>query len=200
MGSTTTNRQEQWTALAGVVAALAPAFAGVLGLVVYAGWYLEPPVRVAGAVVGGIAAVVVAIAAGRRRDRAAVGFAVSVMCFALTWLPLGGASFAVGSILALASQALLITFGVMVLRRSTGAARAAGWVITVAGAVWLVGGPAIWLGTLPGVSQDALTLLFTLPAAGQAAAFLTAALLFVGPLLRPVGDGARYLWSTAEVR
>jgi hypothetical protein len=34
MGSTTTNRQEQWTALAGVVAALAPALAGVLGLVV----------------------------------------------------------------------------------------------------------------------------------------------------------------------
>jgi len=200
MGSTTTNRQEQWTALAGVVAALAPALAGVLGLVVFAGWYLEPPVRIVGAVVGGIAAVVVALTAGRRHDRAALGFAVSVICFALSWVPLGGASFAVGSILVLASQALVITFGVMVLRRSTGAARAAGWVITVAGAVWLVGGLAIWLGTLPGVSQQALTLLFTLPAAGQAVAFLTAALLFVGPLVRTVGDGARYLWSTAEVR
>jgi hypothetical protein len=200
MGSTTTNRQEQRTALAGVVAALAPALAGVLGLVVFAGWYLEPPVRIVGAVVGGVAAVVVALAARRRRDRATLGFAVSVMCFALSWLPLGSASFAVGSILALAAQALVIAFGVMVLRRSTGAARVAGWVVASAGAVWLVGGLAIWLGTLPGVSQEALTVLFTLPAAGQAVAFLTAALLFVGPLVRPVGDGARYLWSTAEVR
>ncbi len=196
----TTNRQEQWIALAGVVAALAPALTGVAGLVVSTGWYLEPPMRTAGAVVGGIAAVVVALAARRRHDRAALGFALSVLCFALTWLPLGAASFAVGSILSLASQALVIAFGVMVLRRSTGAARAAGWVIAVAGAVWLVGGLTIWFGTLPGASQELLTLLFTFPALGQAVAFLTAALLFVGPLVRPVGAGARYLWSTAEVR
>lgn len=72
--------------------------------------------------------------------------------------------------------------------------------IAVAAAVWLVGGFSLWFGTSPDASEGLLDVLVTLPALGQAVAFLTAALLFVGPLLRPVGAGARYLWSTAEVR
>ena len=200
MGSMTTNRQEQSTALAGVVAALAPALSGVVGLVLLTDWYLEPPVLIVAAVIGGVAAVLLALAAHRRHDRVTLGFAVSVLCFALWWLPLGGASFAVSSILTLASQALAVAFGVMVARRGRGASRVAGWVIAVAAAVWLVGGFTLWFGTSPSAPQGLVDVLVTLPAAGQAVAFLTAALLFVVPLLRPVGTGARYLWSTAEVR
>ena len=200
MGTMTTNRQEQWTALAGVVAALAPALSGVVGLVLLTDWYLEPPVLIVAAVIGGVAAVLLALAAHRRHDRVTLGFAVSVLCFALWWLPLGGASFAVSSILTLASQALAVAFGVMVARRGRGASRVAGWVIAVAASVWLVGGFTMWFGTSPSAPQGLVDVLVTLPAAGQAVAFLTAALLFVEPLLRPVGAGARYLWSTAEVR
>jgi hypothetical protein len=200
MGSMTTDVQERWTALAAVVAALAPGLTGVVGLVLLTQWYLEPPVLIVGAVIGGVAAAAVAVAAYRRHDRVTLGFAVSVLCSALGWLPLGGASFAVSTILTLASQALAVAFGVMVARRGRGATRIGGWVIAVAAAVWLLGGFSLWFGTSPSASQGLVDVLVTLPAFAEAVAFLTAALLFVGPLVRPVGDGARYLWSTAEVR
>lgn len=75
-----------------------------------------------------------------------------------------------------------------------------GFALAVGAFVWLSGGLAIWLGTLPGTSQTVLTVLFAIPAVGQFAAFVAAALLFAGPLLRPVCAGGRYLWSTADVR
>ncbi|ROP64494.1 hypothetical protein EDF24_2228 [Curtobacterium sp. PhB130] len=192
--------RDRWIALAAVVAALAPALGPVAGQVVLTQWDPGQPVLVGAAVVGGLAAVVVAVSAWRRGDRTSLGFALSALCSALSWAPLGPLSFPITTILLITSEALLITFGVMVLRRGTGASRVAGWVIAVGAFVWLFGGLAIWLGTLPGTPQSMLTVLFAIPAIGQFAAFVAAALLFVGPLLRPVRAGARYLWSTADVR
>ncbi|MFZ6990918.1 hypothetical protein ACO0E1_03415 [Curtobacterium sp. RRHDQ66] len=192
--------RDRWIALAAVVAALAPALSGFAGLVTLTQWDPGTIALRVGAVVGGLAAVVVGWVAWRRSDRTTLGFALAVLCFALSWVPLGALSFPVSTILSIASEALLIAFGVVVLRRSTGATRIAGWVIAVAAAVWLLGGLAIWLGTLPQATQTMLTILFTTPAVAQIVAFLAAAALFVGPLLRPVRAGARYLWTTADVR
>ncbi len=192
--------RDRWIALAAVVAALAPALSGFAGLVTLTQWDPGTVALRVGAVVGGLAAVVVGWVAWRRSDRTTLGFALAALCFALSWVPLGALSFPVSTILSIASKALLIAFGVVVLRRSTGATRIAGWVIAVAAAVWLLGGPAIWLGTLPQATQTMLTVLFTTPAVAQIVAFLAAAALFVGPLVRPVRAGARYLWTTADVR
>lgn len=200
MGTTRTTAQDRWVALAAVLAALGPALGGTAGLVTLTQW--DPGTRslVVGAVVAGLAAVLVGLHARRRSDRTTLGFALAALLYTLSWVPLGAASFPVSTILSTASQALLVTFGVVVARRSTGAARIAGGVVAVAAAVWLLGGLAVWFGTLPGTSQAVLTALFAIPASGQVTAFLVAAVLFVGPLVRPVGDGVRSLWSTADVR
>lgn len=187
-------------ALAAVLAALGPALGGTAGLVTLTQW--DPGTRslVVGAVVAGLAAALVGVHAWRRSDRTTLGFALAALLYTLSWVPLGAASFPVSTILSTASQALLVTFGVVVARRSTAATRIAGGVVAVAAAVWLLGGLAVWFGTLPGTSQAVLTALFAIPASGQVTAFLVAAVLFVGPLVRPVGDGVRSLWSTADVR
>ncbi len=182
------------------MAALAPALAATAGLVTLTQW--DPgtvTLRVA-VVLGGIAAVVVGAVAWRRGDRVTLGFALACLCAALAWVPLGPLSFPVSTIVGIAAEALLIAFGVLLLRRETGWVRVAGWVVTVGGTLWLLGGLAVWIGTLPRATETTLVVLFTVPALGQLVAFAAAAALFVGPLVRPVHTGARYLWSTADVR
>jgi len=192
--------RDRWIALAAVVAALVPALSGFAGLVTLTQWDPGTVALRVGAVLGGLAAVVVGWVAWRRSDRTMLGFALAALCFALSWVPLRALSFPVSTILSIASEALLIAFGVVVLRRSTGATRIAGWVIAVAAAVWLLGGLGLWFAALPQVTQTMLSVLFAIPAVAQIVAFLAAAALFVGPLLRPVRSGARYLWTTADVR
>jgi hypothetical protein len=174
----------RWIALAGVAAALTSAVDRTLPVVV----------------IGGVAAVVVAVVAWRRPDRASLAFALSVVLQALAWVPFPTALWPVSTILWTAAQALLVTFGVLVVRRSSGLVRIAGWVVSVGAAAWLLGTLALSSSVVLDASQETLSALFAVPAAGQFIAFVAAALLFAGPLLRPVGDGARYLWSTADVR
>lgn len=200
MGTTGTTTRGRLTALAAVVAGLGAAVGGVAGLGVLTQWDPGAWVLVVVGVVTAAAALVVGLSAARRADRTSLGFAVAALCTALAGLGIGSPAIPVATILTTAAQALLVAFGVLVVRSGSGASRAAGWVVAVGAAVWLLGGPALWLGTLPGTTQTGLTVLFAVPAAGRVVAFVVAALLFAGPLVRPVGDGARFLWSTADVR
>lgn len=192
--------KNRWIALAAVVAGLAPALSGFAGIVSLTQWDPGLVALQVGAVLGGLGSVVVGWSAWRRSDRPTLGFALAALCFALGWIPFGALSFPISTILSIASDALLIAFGIVVLRRSSGATRFAGWAIVVATAVWLLGGLGLWLVIVPEATQTTLTVLFTISGVAQIVAFLAATALFVGPLLRPVRAGARYLWSTADVR
>ncbi|WFR68495.1 hypothetical protein P9139_10280 [Curtobacterium flaccumfaciens] len=94
------------------------------------------PVSLAGMVVGGVAAVVVLIAAVRARDRRALAIAVSTLAFAVAW----GAPGSVGSALYFVAQAALVAFGLLTVWTARGVLRALGWVVTVAAALWFVVG------------------------------------------------------------
>lgn len=183
-----------------MVAALAPALSGFAGIAALTQWDPGTIALRVGAVLGGLASIVVGWSAWRRSDRPTLGFALATLCFALGWIPFGAVLSPISTILSIASDALLIAFGVVVLRRGTGATRAAGWVIVVATAVWLLGGLGLWFVLAPQATQTTLTVVFTISGVAQIVAFLAAAALFVGPLVRPVRAGARYLWSTADVR
>lgn len=200
MGTTGTTTQGRLTALAAVVAGLGAAAGGVAGLGVLTQWDPGLWVLVVAGTVTGVAALALGMRAARVGDRTTLGFAVGALCTALAGLGIGSPAIPVATILTTAAQALLVAFGILVVRSGSGASRTAGWVVAVGAAVWLLGGPALWLGTLPGTTQTGLTVLFAVPAAGRIVAFVVAALLFAGPLVRPVGDGARFLWSSADVR
>lgn len=197
--STTSAR---WAALAAVVAALVPAL-GVVGVwadqTIGGSWTYGPVARVLG-VVGLLAGVVTAVLAARRGDRATLGFGLAAVA-----LPLGvlvaSVLHPVAAVLLLLARVLLVAFGVVVALRSAGARRVAGWSVTVGAGVWLlseIGMDVLFRFWIP--PQEALLPFFTVPQVGQFVGFVVAALLFVPPLVRPVGAGLRRLWATADVR
>lgn len=187
-------------AIAGVVAGVLPALSGLVGLTTLTGWYPATGVQATAAVVAAVAAVVVGLAGRRRADRATLAFAVAVVLLALAWVPVPPALWPLTTILRVASKGLLLAFGVLVVQRSSGLTRLAGWLVAGGAVVWLLGGVVVWFGVVPDASQELLGALFLVGPVGMFVGFLAAALLFAGPLLRPVGRGARYLWSTADVR
>lgn len=185
---------ERWIALAAVVAALAPAARGALEATIV---FVPQTWLVTGAVLGGLGAVVVLVAAWRPRARATVTFALATLLYAVSW-PVPGI---VGSFVALVAVVLLLAFGVQVVRGSSGFRRALGWIVALGGGLLVVAHFALsWFAPLAAVSQAALNVIVLAPGVVQAVAYAAAAVLFLPPLLRPVRDVARTLWSTAEVR
>ena len=185
---------ERWIALAAVVAALAPAARGALEATIV---FVPQTWLVTGAVLGGLGAVVVLVAAWRTRARATVTFALAALLYAVSW-PVPGI---VGSFVALVAVVLLLAFGVQVVRGSSGFRRALGWIVALGGGLLVVAHFALsWFAPLAAVSQAALNVIVLAPGVVQAVAYAAAAVLFLPPLLRPVRDVARTLWSTVEVR
>jgi hypothetical protein len=185
---------ERWIALAAVVAALAPAVRGALEATIV---FVPQTWLVAGSVLGALGAVVVLVAAWLTRARATVTFALATLLYAVSW-PVPGI---VGSFAALGAIVLLLAFGVQVVRGSSGFRQVLGWVVAVGGGLLVLSHFALsWFAPLAAVSQAALDVIVLAPGVVQAVAYGAAAVLFLPPLLRPVRDGARTLWSTAEVR
>ncbi|GGL09721.1 type IV secretory pathway VirB2 component (pilin) [Curtobacterium luteum] len=185
---------ERWIALAAVVAALAPALSGVLQSTIV---FVPQTWLVAGSVLGALGAVVVLVAAWLTRARATVTFALATLLSAVSW-PVPGI---VGSFVALVAIVLLLAFGVQVVRGSSGFRRVLGWVVAVGGVLLVVSHFALsWFAPLAAVSQAALDLVVLAPGVVQAVTYAAAAVLFLPPLLRPVRDAVRTLWSTADVR
>ncbi|PZE82492.1 hypothetical protein [Curtobacterium sp. MCBD17_032] len=192
---------ERLSASAAVLAALMPAAA------VVAAW-VDPMALATSAVVGMrvlgvvglVAGAVTAVLAARRGDRATLGFGITAVALPLGVL-LPTALHPVATVLLLVARVLLVVFGVVLVMRSSGSRRAAGWFVTVGAGVWLLSETAmnvlfrVWI-----PPQEALLPLFTVPQVGQFVAFAAAALVFVPPLVRPVGAGVRRLWDTADVR
>ncbi|MBO9039229.1 hypothetical protein [Curtobacterium flaccumfaciens] len=181
---------------AAVVAALVFGAAGLVGTVWLAPWDLPRGLLVGATVLGGIAAVVVLVAAVRARDRRALTFAVSVLGFALVSLVPG----LLIDVFLVVAQAALVAFGVVTVRSEPGVQRAFGWIVTVTAAAWFV--TALLSGTvlLTALPQESLGVAFAVPGLLQTVAYLAAAVLVAVPLLRPVGRGAGVLWASAEVR
>ena len=63
---------------------------------------------------------------------------------------------------------------------------------------WTVVQPVLFTLWLP--PRDALTAVFAVPQTALLVASIGAAVVSAPPLVRPVGDGARRLWETADVR
>lgn len=181
---------------AAVVAALVAGVGGALGTLWFLSWGPPSGVVQAGAVLAGIAGVVVLVAALRTGDRRALAFAVSVLAFAVMWV---GPAWAVG-VLLVVLQGALVAFGVLTSRDEWGAQRVLGRIVAAAAAGWFVA--ALLLSNVPfdGLSQEALGVVLSLPALLQTVAYLAAAVLVAVPLLRPVGRGVGALWASAEVR
>ncbi|MFJ4221551.1 hypothetical protein [Curtobacterium luteum] len=185
---------ERWIALAAVVAALAPALSGVLQSTIV---FVPQTWLVAGSVLGAVGALVVLVAAWLSRARATVTFALATLLYAVSW-PVPGI---VGSFVALVAIVLLLAFGVQVVRGSSGFRRVLGWVVAVGGSLLVLSHFALsWFAPLAAVSRTALDLIVLAPGVVQAVTYAAAAVLFLPPLLRPVRDGIRTLWSTADVR
>ncbi|PCN47498.1 hypothetical protein Csp2054_11505 [Curtobacterium sp. 'Ferrero'] len=185
---------EHWIALAAVVAAFVPAVRGVLEVTIV---FVPGRWLVAGAVIGAVGAAVVLVAAHRSGARATVTFALATLLYAVSW-PVPGV---IGSFLDLIGIGLLLGFGVLVVRGSTGYRRVLGWIVAVGAAGLVVGHFALsWFFPLTLVSQTALDVIVVAPSIVQAVTYGAAGVLFLPPLLRPVGAGVRTLWSSAEVR
>ncbi|PZF61462.1 hypothetical protein DEJ33_16525 [Curtobacterium sp. MCPF17_047] len=212
--------RDRLTALAAVVAALVPAIA------VVASW---PQVALtwpdqysigfrAVMAVGLAAAAVVTIEALRSHDHVLLAFALAALTYSVAGL-VPGAAWPLGTVLFIAARVLLFVFGVRLVLRTrpstttdtttdttAGAAsgplhRVAAWAVLVGAGIWLawtVVEPVLFGFLMP--PQDALSVLFAIPQTAQFVAFVGALLVFAPPLLRPVGDGARRLWETADVR
>ena len=180
---------------AATVATLVFGVRGLVGSLPFA-FGLPQSVLLTATVVGGIAGVVVLVAAVRARDRRALAVAVSVLAFALAWSAPGS----VGSALAFVAEAALVAFGLLTVWTARGAQRVLGWVVTVAAALWFVVG--LVTQTVPplSTSQEFLVVVYAIPGVLQAVAYLAAAVLVAVPLLRAVGAGAGHLWDSAEVR
>jgi hypothetical protein len=195
-------RYERLAALVAVVAGLVPA------LDVLARWLQQTGDRPSSSglgigavgIVGLVAGAVTAVLAARRGDRATLGFGLAAVALPLGVL-LPTVLHPVAAVVLLLARVLLVVFGVVLVVRSSGLRRTAGWFVTVGAGVWFVSEVAMnvafrfW--TPP---QEALLPLFTVPQVGQFVGFVAAALVFVPPLVRPVGTGLRRLWDTAEVR
>ncbi|PZE93372.1 hypothetical protein [Curtobacterium sp. MCBD17_008] len=190
-------RYERLSALAAVVAALVPAVTVVIGwLDRMAAWPTSSGLGVVGLVAGAVTAVL----AARRGDRATLGFGLAAVALPLGVL-LPTALHPVATVLLLLARVLLLVFGVVLVVRSSGSRRTAGWFVTVGAGVWLLSEAVmnvlfrVWI-----PPQEALLPLFTVPQVGEFVGFAAAALVFVPPLVRPVGAGVRRLWDTADVR
>ncbi|PZE38325.1 hypothetical protein [Curtobacterium sp. MCPF17_031] len=208
--------RDRLTALAAVIAALVPALAVVASWLQLAlAWPEQYAVGFRAVMgIGLVAAIVVTVRALRSRDDVLLAFALAVLAYALAGL-VPSAVWAVGTVLFIAARVLLFVFGVLLVLRTrpsttadttAGAAsgplhRVAAWAVLVGAAVWLawtVVEPVLFGFWMP--PQDALTTLFAVPLTGLFVACVGAELVFAPPLLRPVGDGARRLWETADVR
>ncbi|WIB16457.1 hypothetical protein DEJ34_04795 [Curtobacterium sp. MCPF17_050] len=195
-------RYERLSALAAVVAALVPAVTVVIGwLDRMAAWPTSSGLGVVGlGVVGLVAGAVTAVLAARRGDRATLGFGLAAVALPLGVL-LPTALHPGATVLLLLARVLLLVFGVVLVVRSSGSRRTAGWFVTVGAGVWLLSEAVmnvlfrVWI-----PPQGALLPLFTVPQVGEFVGFAAAALVFVPPLVRPVGAGVRRLWDTADVR
>jgi hypothetical protein len=212
--------RDRLSALAAVVAALVPALAVVATwsqLALTAQDLYTVGFRTV-MVVGVVAAALVTVRALRGHDRVLLAFALAVLTWSVAGL-LPDAVWVLGTVLFIAARVLVFVFGVLLVVRTrtdtaptadtiagAGAAggrlhRVAAWAVLVGGGVWLV-----WTVVEPVLyglwtpTQDWLTVLFAIPQTAQFVAFVGAAVVFVPPLLRPVGDGARRLWETADVR
>jgi hypothetical protein len=188
---------ERLSALAAVVAALVPAVTVVVG---WLDRMAEWPTSSGLGVVGLVAGAVTAVLAARRGDRATLGFGIAAVALPLGVL-LPTVLHPVATVLLLLARVLLVVFGVVLVVRSSGPRRTAGWFVTVGAGVWLLSEAAmnvllrVWI-----PPQEALLPLFTVPQVGEFVGFTAAALVFVPPLVRPVGAGVRRLWDTADVR
>lgn len=182
-------------AAAATVAALVSGARGIVGVLPFV-WDVPRSVLLVGTVVAGVAAVVVVVAAVRVRDRRALAFGVSVLALALAWAAPG----VLGTARYFVAQAALIAVGVLTVRSAHGVQRSLGWVVTVAAALWFVVGVLTQSVAPPSTSQEFLAVVYSIPGALQAIAFLAAAVLVAVPLLRTVGAGAGALWASAEVR
>jgi len=180
---------------AATVAALVFGVRGLVGSLPFA-FGLPQSVLLAATVIGGLAGLVVLVAAVRARDRRALSIAVSVLAFALAW----GVPGPVGSALYFVAQAALVAFGLLTVWTARSAQRTLGWIVTVAAALWFAVG--LLTRTVPplSTSQEFLVVVYAIPGLLQAVAYLAAAVLVAVPLLRTLGAGAGRLWDSAEVR
>jgi hypothetical protein len=208
------------TALAAVVAALVPALAVVAAWLQLAlTWQEQYTLGFRTVmVVGVLAAGLVAVRGLRGHDHVLLAFALAALTYSLAGL-VPGAVWGLGTVLFVAARVLFVVFGVLlVLHTSTGPStstgsststgatggrvhRVAAWAVLVGAGVWLawtVVEPVFFGLWMP--PQDALTAVFAIPQTAQFVASVGAVLLFAPPLVRPVGDGARQLWETADVR
>ena len=216
--------RDRLTALAAVVAALVPAFPVVAEWLQFA-LVLQEQYSVTFRivmVVGIVAAALVTVRALRGRDRVLLVFALAALTYSVASL-VANAIWGLSSVLFIVSWVLLFVFGLLLVvrtrtrtttgtrtgtavRSTAGAAsgrfhRVTAWAVLVGAAVWLawtVVQPVLFTLWIP--PQDTLTAVFEVPQAALLMACIGAVLVFVPPLVRPVGDGARRLWETADVR
>ena len=221
--------RDRLTALAAVVAALVPAFPVVAEWLQFA-LVLQEQYSVTFRivmVVGIVAAALVTVRALRGRDRVLLVFALAALTYSVASL-VPSAVWGLRSVLFIVSWVLLFVFGLLLVVRTrtrtatgtrTGTAvsstavsstagaasgrfhRVTAWAVLVGAAVWLawtVVQPVLFTLWIP--PQDALTAVFAVPQAALLVACIGAVLVFVPPLVRPVRDGARRLWETADVR
>jgi len=216
--------RDRLTALAAVVAALVPAFPVVAEWLQFA-LVLQEQYSVTFRIVmivGIVAAALVTVRALRGRDRVLLVFALAALTYSVASL-VASAIWGLSSVLFIVSWVLLFVFGLLLVvrtrtrtttgtrtgtavRSTAGAAsgrfhRVTAWAVLVGAAVWLawtVVQPVLFTLWIP--PQDTLTAVFEVPQAALLMACIGAVLVFVPPLVRPVRDGARRLWETADVR
>ncbi|MDM7886987.1 hypothetical protein QUG98_00840 [Curtobacterium sp. RHCJP20] len=184
-----------------VLAALLPALAGAVHALPVVPGDVSPRTLVVGAVVSGIAALVVLVLSTRRRDPVRSAVALSALALAVSWFVSG--VFVV--VLVAVAQAALLAAGVLARRaHRTGPARSGqgtlGLLLGVLAALWFVALLATSSVPLGTDSQVVLLTWFAAPNVFQAAAYLVAVVLVAGPVWTGIGRGVRSLRESAEVR
>jgi len=187
---------ERWASAAAATAAVVAALGGLAGAVALTQWDPGPTVLLVGAVVAGVAAAAAAGWSWRNGDRVLFTAAVSVLAYALSWVAPG----VLVTVVVVVAQGALLASGVRTIRSARGTRRALGWTAAIAAALWFVSLLSLSTPLLVALPQDSLGVTLSLPYLFQTLGYLAAAALVAGPLLRPVGAGARSLWSSAEVR
>lgn len=184
-----------------MLTALLPALAGAVRALPVVPVDVSPRTLMVGAVVSGIAALVVLGLGVRRRDPVRTAVALSALALAASWFAAG--VFVV--VLVAVAQAALLAAGVLARRaHRTGQARSGqrtlGLLLAVLAALWfiaLLATSSVPLGT---DSQAVLLTWFVAPNVFQAAAYLVAVVLVSRPVWTGIGRGVRYLRESAEVR